>query len=294
MNLRLGGSVGYTLLRALSKDPSEVAKAAANEGAASSLQGPEKLERLLGRNIWQEFRGQRVLDFGCGCGEEAVAVAQRGAELVVGTDIQHARLERARHLADDAGMAHRCRFLHAIDHAAEIEGLEETFDCAYSIDAFEHFDQPEKILQTLHRMLAPGGRLFVSFGPPWKHPFGAHMRYFCRWPWFHLLFREETIMAVRKLYRDDGARRFAEVDGGLNQMTLARFLKIVRNSPFELEAFRPVPFSSRFVNRGQFWQRPFRSSLVREYATSVTICRLSKSYESSPAPARCLEAAAAG
>lgn len=271
-----------------------MAKAAESEGAATGLHGAEKLERLLGRDIWQEFRGQRVLDFGCGCGEEAVAVAQRGAELVVGTDIQHARLERARRLADDAGVVDRCRFLHAIDNAHEIEALEETFDCAYSIDAFEHFDQPEQILATLHRMLAPGGRLFISFGPPWRHPFGAHMRYFCRWPWFHLLFREETIMAVRKLYRDDGARRFAEVDGGLNQMTLARFLKIVRRSPFELEAFRPVPFSSRFVNGSGLWQRPLRSSLVREYVTSVTICRLAKSYESSPAPGCFLEALAAG
>ena len=41
-----------------------------------------------------------------------------------------------------------------------------------------------------------------------------------KYPWAHVLFSENTIMAVRKLYKNDNASRFEEVEGGLNQMTI--------------------------------------------------------------------------
>ena len=135
------------------------------------------------------------------------------------------------------------------------------------------------ILDQLHELLAPGGRLLISFGPPWKNPFGCHTRYFCRWPWIHLLFAEETILAVRALYRDDGARRFEDVEGGLNRMTLARFQQLVDASPFQLELFRPIPLSTRFVDRPRFWHRLLTNPLTREYLTSVVLCRLTRPSE---------------
>lgn len=57
----------------------------------------------------------------------------------------------------------------------------------------------------------------------------------------HFLFKEEAIMAVRSLYRNDGAKRFEEVEGGLNRMTVAWFLRLVQDSRFNLEMFHPVP-----------------------------------------------------
>ena len=274
MDCKLGGAIGYWLLKAISKPRSAVA--ASNESQDDGLRGAEKLERFLGNQVWEEFAGQRVLDFGCGSGGEAVAAAHSGAEFVYGVDIQDSRLEAARRLAEKAGVADRCRFLNAATEADEISALEGTLDCAYSIDSFEHYERPEQILEQIHRLLAPGGRLLISFGPPWKNPYGSHMWFFNRWPWIHLAFREETIMAVRSLYRADGARKFEEVDGGLNRMTLQRFLRLVESSPFELDRFRPVPLSSRFVNRPAAWQRLAANRWLREYLTSVVLCRLTK------------------
>lgn len=265
--------LGYWILRSLCKRRGAVSR---NDAPAEGPQGAAKLERFLGREVWWEFAGRRVLDFGCGHGAEAIAAAQHGAECVYGIDIQEHRLEAARRATEDAGVADRCVFLNAARQIDDIAELEGTIDCAYSIDSFEHYGRPDLILQRFHDLLAPGGRLLISFGPPWMNPYGCHMRYFCRWPWIHLLFREETIMAVRALYRDDGARRFEDVEGGLNRMTLARFLDFVDRSPLELEMFRPVPLSTRFVNGGSVWHPLLTNVLLRELTTSVVQCRLSK------------------
>jgi SAM-dependent methyltransferase len=274
MDLKLGGQFGRCLLRCLSNRPAS--QPASDDAPPHGPQGAEKLQRLLGREVWQEFVGRRVLDFGCGHGAEAVAVAQRGAEHVFGIDIQEHRLQSARKTAHEAGLSDRCTFLNAVSQADAIADLEGTIDCAYSLDSFEHYARPDLILQRFHDLLAPGGRLLISFGPPWKNPFGCHMRYFCRWPWIHLLFREETILAVRAEFRDDGARRFEDVEGGLNRMTLTRFLELVAASPFELEMFRPIPISTRFVSGPRFWHPLFTNRLTREYLTSVVLCRLVK------------------
>lgn len=273
MDFKLGGMLGYTLLKALSIRPSRL------DPHAPSQAGPDgaaKLQRFLGSDAWREFEGRSVLDLGCGEGAEAVAVALAGAAHVYGTDVQPARLTAARHLAARQGVADRCTFLHADEDRDQIQALAGQIDCAFSLDAFEHFAQPEAILATFHRLLAPGGKLLISFGPPWKNPYGSHMRFFNRWPWIHLLFREETVMAVRSLYRQDWARRYQDVEGGLNRMTVARFRQLIRESPFDVEQFRAVPLSSRFVNSRALWTRLCALPPWREYLTSVVLCTLVK------------------
>jgi hypothetical protein len=53
------------------------------------------------------------------------------------------------------------------------------------------------------------------------------MQFFTTLPWVNILFSEETVMCVRKCYRDDGATKYAEVRGGLNAMTVSRFEKLL-------------------------------------------------------------------
>ena len=45
----------------------------------------------------------------------------------------------------------------------------ETFRIVLSIDTLEHFAEPWTVLAEVHRVLLPGGRLFISV--PWMHPF---------------------------------------------------------------------------------------------------------------------------
>jgi hypothetical protein len=45
-------------------------------------------------------------------------------------------------------------------------------------------------------------------------------------------------MSVRSHFRSDGARRYEEMQGGLNRMSIARFERIIRNSGMRCEFFR--------------------------------------------------------
>jgi SAM-dependent methyltransferase len=214
------------------------------------------LRTLLGDGFVDDIRGKVVLDFGCGEGAEAVEMAQAGAEQVTGLDIQPALLEKARARAQKAGVADRCRFVTAADQPADV---------VTSFDAFEHFDQPEKMLLAMHGLLKPGGKLIASFGPTWYHPLGGHL--VSVFPWAHLIFSEDALIAWRADFRNDGATKFRETAGGLNQMTIGRFERMVRKSPFEIELLEEVPIRRL---------RPLHSKLSREWTTAIVRARLRK------------------
>lgn len=273
MDLKLGGQLGYRLLRTICRSPAATRE---TEALPAAGHGAARLEQLFGPDVWRELASRRVLDVGCGQGAEAVAAAKHGAERVWGLDIQEPRLEAARELAQAEAVADRCVFLNPLESAAEMADLRGAIEVAYSIDSFEHYADAGSVLNQLQELLAPGGRLLISFGPPWKNPYGSHFRYLCRWPWIHLLFREETIMRVRAEYRNDGARRFGEVDGGLNQMTLARFERLVAESGLTVETLQPIPLSTRFLRGPRFWHPLLTNGLLREYFTSIVLCRLRK------------------
>ena len=47
-------------------------------------------------------------------------------------------------------------------------------------------------------------------------------------------------MAVRARYRRDGAKRFGEAEGGLNQMTVI-VIRLAQDSKFKIEKLRLIP-----------------------------------------------------
>jgi hypothetical protein len=61
---------------------------------------------------------------------------------------------------------------------------------------------------------------------------------FTRLPWVNLLFPERDVMAVRSLYRHDGATRYEDIEGGLNRMTVARFERLMQESGMRVESLR--------------------------------------------------------
>jgi len=219
--------------------------------------------RLAFPNLDAMVRGRRVVDFGCGHGHQAVELAGVGAEAVLGIDINPAFLALAEERAALADVDDRVRFLRTVPDS-EVG----TWDLVISQDAMEHFGHPDQVLEEMFRLLAPGGRAAITFSPPWLHPYGAHMDFFTPVPWVHLLFPERTVMKVRSRFRDDGAERYEEVEGGLNRMTLGRFESLVKRSRFVTEslrftAIRSLPLVSR-------------TPLLREFLTSRVDCILRK------------------
>jgi len=202
------------------------------------------------------MRGKTVIDFGCGVGTEAIELAQHGARRVIGIDIREEALWKARERARLAGVADQCEFGTATDTAA---------DMIMSLDSFEHFEDVAGILKVMDRLLSPEGEVVASFGPTWYHPLGGHL--FSIFPWAHLIFSEASLIRWRSRFKDDGATCFRNTKGGLNQMTIRRFERIVAGSPFRFAEMATVPIRKLQCVHNR-WTREFTTALVR--------CRLVK------------------
>ncbi len=87
----------------------------------------------------------------------------------------------------------------------------------------EHFSEPYEMLTLFKKLINPEGVIYITFGPPWYSPYGAHTHFFCKMPWIHLMFAENAVLSVRNKYTDDVATSYENVRGGLNRMTLAKF-----------------------------------------------------------------------
>jgi SAM-dependent methyltransferase len=166
--------------------------------------------------------GKEILDFGCGTGWQSVALAKAGASSVLGLEINPQTLEKARHLAQELGLGPRVQFAERLD-----ESLEGRFGVVVSQNSMEHFPEPAQALAQMKSALKPEGRILITFGPPWLSPYGAHMHFFTKVPWVNLLFSEKAVMNARAVFRDDQARRYEEVESGLNRMTIAKFERTV-------------------------------------------------------------------
>ena len=219
-------------------------------------EGKSKLDILLGDEFLSSISGKTIIDFGCGEGVEAVEMAQRGAKRVIGIDIREDVLQTARQKALAAGVQNTCLFTSSTTELAEI---------IVSIDAFEHFADPVGILRIMNTLLQPEGEVLVSFGPTWYHPLGGHL--FSVFPWSHLMFSEKALIRWRSAFKTDGATRFSEVAGGLNQMTIRKFEELIEGSAFKFGTLELVPIRKL---------RRFHSRLTREFTTAIVGCRLVK------------------
>lgn len=243
----IGGHVGYSILRATGRfrkmgEP------------VTTYASRSKLEVLLGPSIWAKCIGKVVIDFGCGLGNASIEIAQHGARRVIGIDIQQRFLDYAQAEAEKAGVADRCVFT---------LGTDEKADVILSLDGFEHYHDPVAVLKTMKGLLKDNGRVLICFGPAWFHPYGGHL--FSVFPWAHLIFTEKALIRWRSDFKTDGATRFFEVAGGLNQMTIRRFEKLLEKSDFQVESFEAIPI------RRLKWLHNF---LTREFFTSVVRCVL--------------------
>src|SRR5689334_15548940 len=243
----IGGSLGVYLLNTASRNGT-----VGYPEVALAYEGRSKLEVLMGSGVWDRVRGKTVLDFGCGGGTEAAEIAEHGAARVIGVDIDEPSLERARAQALRRGVADRTTF------ATETN---EPVDVIVSLDAFEHFQDPDTILKIMAKLLRPQGEVLVSFGPIWFHPLGGH--FFSVFPWAHLLFSEPALVRWRSLHKTDGFQSIAAT--GLNRMTIRRFRRVVERSPLKFQSFELVPIRPL---------RRFHNSLTREFTTSTVRCTL--------------------
>lgn len=204
------------LLLSLSHEPTEAAR---NE---CSLETALSLLSSAFPGFEREIAGKDILDFGCGAGLQSAAMALGGARYVLGLDTNLRTLQHARELAD------KLHTQNQIELAERLEARHKgAFDIVISQNSMEHFHDPVAVLEEMKSALKSGGKILITFGPPWFSPYGSHTSFFTPVPWANILFPESAVMSVRSRYIGDGATRYEDVEGGLNKMTVRGFERLV-------------------------------------------------------------------
>ena len=162
-----------------------------------------------------------------------------GARRVHGVDINESWLRHGRDLAAGAG-------LDGVTFATTVDA--DKHDIVISLCGMEHFGEPGN--QLAHMCSYSGEELLIAFAELWYSPYGTHLNGTTKLPWLNLWFSERSLMNVRNLYPDgsDGAKRFADIRGSLNKMTLGRFEELIAAAPgmridlLDLHSVKGVPF----------------------------------------------------
>jgi cyclopropane fatty-acyl-phospholipid synthase-like methyltransferase len=143
----------------------------------SIYSSPSFLDRIFRRDMYERFRrtleectplnGHSVLDVGCGSGQYAIALAQRGAQEVVGLDFAQHMLELAAVNAQRAGVSDRCRFIGAdfLTHR-----FDRQFGYVIAVGVFDYIEDPLPFLKkarelTRAKFITTFPRLFT-----WRAP----------------------------------------------------------------------------------------------------------------------------
>lgn len=108
-----------------------------------------------------DIRGKRILDLGCGAGENSVYFARQGANCVA-TDISSGMVETALKLAEKYGV----KIEGKVANAMKIDFPDNSFDIVYAANILHHVD-PKLALKEMYRVIKPGGK--VCFWDPLKH-----------------------------------------------------------------------------------------------------------------------------
>lgn len=169
--------------------------------------------------------GKTIVDFGCGNGNQSFAMLKKGVKEVLAVEIRKNISEQVEKRIQDENLNNKMRIVNFIS-----DNDYGKYDFVLSHNSMEHFHDPEKIVNEMTLLIKPNGFVMIIFGPPWLSPYGAHMNFFTSIPWVHLIFSENVVLNVRSNYRNDGATRYEEVEGGLNRMTLKRFEVIAKNA----------------------------------------------------------------
>jgi ubiquinone/menaquinone biosynthesis C-methylase UbiE len=153
------------------------------------------LGRELRTIVWREMEGvfnagQRVLELGCGTGEDALWMARRGVE-VVATDGSATMLEVTRHKVGAAGQGSmvQTRQLHLDRMAEHLPALDGPFDGALSnFGPLNCLEDRTELARALAKLVRPGGTVVVVLMGP-----------FCPWEILWHLAHLKPAMAVRRL-----------------------------------------------------------------------------------------------
>lgn len=109
-----------------------------------------------------DLRGKRLLDLGCGAGENSVYFAKHGA-VCVASDYSPGMVKVALQLAEK----HNVPVEGCVANAMALNFPDNSFDYVYASNLLHHLPTPEIAIAEMHRVLKPGGK--ACFWDPLRH-----------------------------------------------------------------------------------------------------------------------------
>ena len=204
----------------------------------------------LGRELPLLF-GKEVLELGCGHGGVTCYLAGLGAKRVVGIDINTENfshgLELAREFQNNLPIE-----LIEMD-CMNLTFEDESFDVVYADNAFEHYDDPERVMREAFRVLRHDGYLLVPTFSSILSKYGLHLKQGLKLPWANLFFSENTIVGAMQRQARKRPELFDWYSGlrgqptcvrdlrkhkDLNDITHKKFLEMAMRTGFKVKTFR--------------------------------------------------------
>jgi len=199
------------------------------------------------------LKGKNVLDVGCGLGGKELFYLLKGARSMTGLDISQTNVQVARScFAEREPESGQPPGLVVAD-AAAMPFADGSFDLAISTYTFEHLANPAGVLGEIHRVVKPGGEVFISF-PPYFSPWGAHLTDWIHFPWCQVLFSEKALLNVARAVEEtqhihSSLPDFARIDlvgavelPHVNKLTVGGFERLLEANSLQVlsKTHRPV------------------------------------------------------
>ncbi len=92
----------------------------------------------------EPIKGRKIIDIGCGPGHYAIALANKGAEFILGIDAAKGMLELAKQKAKSAGVENKCNFILGDFLTYPIK---EKFDYSIVMGFMDYIENPRKIIE---------------------------------------------------------------------------------------------------------------------------------------------------
>lgn len=116
-------------------------------------------------------KGDRIIDLGCGTGKTCDELVQQGFKTIFGVDINESALVRA---AQRLSAAKNFEGAFIISDIKHLPFADRTFDFGILQAVLTVIPSPDEraiVLSEVHRLLLPGGRLYIAeFGQTWDSP----------------------------------------------------------------------------------------------------------------------------
>jgi SAM-dependent methyltransferase len=131
--------------------------------------------------LWGDHRGETVLDYGCGPGNDVVGfLLYSGAAKVIGLDVSPTSIRLARErVALHREVESRVQLVEISEGARRLPLEDGSVDHVNCQGVLHHVSDPERVLRELHRVLRPAGRAVVMVynrDSIWFHVYTAYKR----------------------------------------------------------------------------------------------------------------------